>query len=294
MGLPMAKNLNASLTSRTDKFVLYDRDATTRSQVTKTFDNSVKMLSAPDECPSQVDVVISMLPNSEHVEGLYLDQLRHLSKNETRLLIDCSTIDPARSIRVSEQCAKLGIGQFVDAPVSGGVKGAESGSLSFMIGRPDDCAIRDRLESVLWWMGKTMHFCGEGGSGLVAKLVNNYLLALNNLATCEAMHLGSKMGLDSQVLGRVVNSSTGKCWPSERNNPVLGITPGAPVERDFEGGFGIELMMKDLGLARKMAEDAGLVLGSGEAAMEVYQEASKQFRGKDFGVVLKHLERLSI
>lgn len=139
-------------------------------------------------------------------------------------------------------------------------------------------------------MGRTLHFCGDAASGLVAKLVNNYLLALNNLATCEAMQLGLRAGIDSKILGEVVNSSTGKSWPSEKNNPVLGISRGQPVEKDFDGGFGIELMLKDLGLAVKMAQDAGVILDSGDAAIETYQKAALKFKGKDFGVVLKHLE----
>jgi 3-hydroxyisobutyrate dehydrogenase len=232
-----------------------------------------------------------MLPNSEHVEACFADGLVRDNAKD-RLFIDCSTIDPFRSSALAKKLADAGHGRFIDAPVSGGVKGASAGTLSFMVGQASK-DIDSRVESVLAKMGAVIHYCGEAGAGLSAKLVNNYLLALNNIATAEAMNLGLKLGLQPSVLGAVINSSTGKCWPSEKNNPVAGIVPGAPAENDFAGGFGIELMLKDLGLALAAADGAGVHLGAKDYALSIYKEAAKQYPNKDFGVVFKHYQAMS-
>ncbi|EEY15235.1 3-hydroxyisobutyrate dehydrogenase [Verticillium alfalfae VaMs.102] len=122
-------------------------------------------------------------------------------------------------------------------------------------------------------------------------LANNYLLALNNIATAEAMNLGVKWGLDPAVLAGVINVSTGKCWPSEVNNPVAGVVDGSPAGRDYSGGFGIGLMKKDLGLAIVAAEEAGARLELAAKAREVYESAEKQedCKGRDFSVVYRWL-----
>ncbi|ORY82593.1 6-phosphogluconate dehydrogenase [Protomyces lactucae-debilis] len=232
-----------------------------------------------------------MLPNSEHVEACFADGLGAANKKD-RLFIDCSTIDPFRSGALAKQLADKGMGRFVDAPVSGGVKGASGGTLSFMVGMPSK-ETDPRVEQVLSKMGASIHYCGKAGAGLSAKLVNNYLLGLNNIATAEAMNMGLKLGLKPSVLGQVINSSTGKCWPSEKNNPVAGIVPGAPAENDFEGGFGIQLMLKDLGLALAAAEGAGVHLGAKDYALDIYQKVATQYPNKDFGVLFKHYEAMS-
>lgn len=140
-------------------------------------------------------------------------------------------------------------------------------------------------------MGKKVIHCGAQGAGLSAKLANNYLLAINNIATAEAMNLGMKWGLDAKVLGNLINISTGKCWPSEINNPVKGVVEGAPASRDYSGGFGIGLMKKDLGLAIRAAAEAGARLELAEKANEVYEEAEKRedCKGRDFSVVYRYL-----
>jgi 3-hydroxyisobutyrate dehydrogenase len=173
--------------------------------------------------------------------------------------------------------------------MSGGVVGATAGTLTFMLGSPD--IVIARVEPLLMMMGKKVIHCGAQGAGLSAKLANNYLLAINNIATAEAMNLGIKWGLDPKVLGNLINISTGKCWPSEINNPVKGVVEGAPASRDYAGGFGISLMKKDLGLAIKAAEEAGARLELGDKAREVYEGAEKQdnCKGRDFSVVYRYL-----
>jgi 3-hydroxyisobutyrate dehydrogenase len=140
-------------------------------------------------------------------------------------------------------------------------------------------------------MGKRVLHCGAQGAGLSAKLANNYLLAIENIATAEAMNLGVKWGLDPKVLANVINVSTGKCWPSEVNNPVPGVVETAPASRDYAGGFGIGLMRKDLRLAMLAAKEAGAELPLAEKASEVYEtaEGDERCKGKDFSVVYQWL-----
>ena len=206
-----------------------------------------------------------------------------------RLFIDCSTIDPASSKAVANHVHTLQQGKFVDAPMSGGVVGATAGTLTFMLGAPD--ALVSRVEPILLKMGKKVLHCGAQGAGLSGKLANNYLLAINNIATAEAMNLGIKWGLDAKVLSNLINISTGKCWPSEVNNPVKGVVQGSPASRDYSGGFGISLMKKDLKLAIQAASEAGARLELGDRAKEVYEaaEAQEDCKGKDFSVVYRYL-----
>ena len=133
-----------------------------------------------------------------------------------------------------------------------------------------------------------MHL-GDQGAGLAGKLANNYLLAISNIATGEAMNLGLKLGLDAEVLAELINSSSGRCWSSEINNPVSGISKGAPAERDFAGGFGVSLMKKDLRLAMTAAEEAGARIELGNEAKRVYEEVEKSEKRKDFSVVYRWL-----
>ena len=173
--------------------------------------------------------------------------------------------------------------------MSGGVVGATAGTLTFMLGAEPDLV--PRVEPVLLLMGKKVLHCGSQGAGLSAKLANNYLLALNNIATAEAMNLGMKWGLDPQKLAGVINVSTGKCWPSEVNNPVKGVIETAPANRDYRGGFGISLMKKDLRLAMVAAEEAGARMELAETAFKVYDSAEKleNCKGRDFSVVYRYL-----
>lgn len=174
--------------------------------------------------------------------------------------------------------------------MSGGVVGAEAGTLTFMLGAPE--SLVSRASAVLTLMGKRIVHLGDQGAGLSGKLANNYLLALNNIATAEAMSMGISWGLDPKALAGMINTSTGRCWPSEVNNCVPGVVPTAPASRDYAGGFGISLMSKDLRLALAAAEASNVKLGLGEKAREVYTAAEKDERckGKDFSVVYRYLD----
>ncbi len=240
------------------------------------------------------DTTITCLPEPQHVHAAYKDILKGElpPRPKTRLYIDCSTIDPSSSREVAKLVSSAlpnGGGSFVDAPMSGGVVGAQAGALTFMLGAPDDLV--GRIEPILLRMGKRVLHCGPHGTGLSAKLANNYLLAINNIATAEAMNLGIRWGLDPKTLAGVINVSTGKCWPSEVNNPVPGVVETAPASRDYVGGFGISLMRKDLNLAIVAAKEADAKLELADKAREVYETAESQkiCQGKDFSVVYRYL-----
>ncbi|KAF1992925.1 6-phosphogluconate dehydrogenase C-terminal domain-like protein [Amniculicola lignicola CBS 123094] len=206
-----------------------------------------------------------------------------------RLFIDCSTIDPTTSQSVAAAAHSSGQGKFIDAPMSGGVVGAQAGTLTFMIGAAPE--VVERATEVLSMMGRRVLHLGEQGSGLHGKLANNYLLALNNIATAEAMNMGIQWGLDPKALAGMINISTGKCWPSEVNNPVPGVIEGSPASRGYEGGFGVALANKDLKLAIQSAKESGIKLALGDKATEVYDEvaASENCKGRDFSVVYRYL-----
>lgn len=230
-----------------------------------------------------------MLPEPQHVQGVYKSILTSSLPKKDRVFVDCSTIDPSTSRQVAKSVADAGQGTFVDAPMSGGVVGATAGTLTFMLGAGESAV--PRVEPVLLLMGRKVLHCGEQGAGLSAKLANNYLLALNNIATAEAMNLGMRWGLDPKKLAGVINVSTGKCWPSEVNNPVKGVVGTAPAGRDYRGGFGISLMKKDLRLAMVAAKEAGAKMALADTAFGVYEEAEKldECKGRDFSVVYRYL-----
>lgn len=175
--------------------------------------------------------------------------------------------------------------------MSGGVVGAQAGTLTFMVGFSSRSGgLIHRITPVLKTMGKRVVHLGGQGAGLSGKLANNYLLAVGNIATCEAMNLGQRWGLDPHVLADIINTSSGRCWSSEVNNPVPGVSPGAPAERGFEGGFGLELMKKDLRLAMEEARRVGAKVELGERAKDVYQSVEEQVgTGKDFSIVYRWL-----
>ena len=208
---------------------------------------------------------------------------------DERMFIDCSTIDPNTSAEAAELVRSNDQGKFVDAPMSGGVVGAAAGKLTFMIGSPPELV--DPVTAVLKNMGARVMHLGPPTSGLKGKLANNYLLAINNIATAEAMNMGVRWGLDPTTLAGMINSATGRCWPSEINNPVPGVTPGAPAGKGYEGGFGSALMLKDLTLALKAASEADIVPRLGPHAKDIYQavEGDQALKGKDFSIVYKYI-----
>lgn len=176
--------------------------------------------------------------------------------------------------------------------MSGGVLGAQAATLTFMFGTSsENSQLVERVRLILKFMGSRVLHMGEQGMGLSGKLANNYLLAISNIATAEAMNLGVRWGLDPARLGELINGSSGRCWSSQINNPVAGVSSGAPAERGFEGGFAVGLMRKDLRLAVEAARKVDARLELAGRASEVYDAVEAQEAGKDFSVVYKWLGR---
>ncbi|KAL2131409.1 hypothetical protein VTI74DRAFT_5142 [Chaetomium olivicolor] len=306
MGYQMARNLQSKLPP-SDSIKVFDINKAAAEKLVEEMTTqqaggaAAKVACSAGDAAREADTVITCLPEPKHVKATYDDILATydgiqkgelLVRPKPRIFIDCSTIDPATSKEVAARVAAAlpnGRGKFVDAPMSGGVVGATAGTLTFMLGAPQ--CLLPRLEPILLRMGKRVLHCGPQGSGLAAKLANNYLLAIENIATAEAMNFGVKSGLDPKVLASVINVSTGKCWPSEVNNPVPGVVETAPASRDYQGGFGIGLMRKDLRLAVMAANEAGATLPLAEKASEVYEsaEAEERCKGRDFSVVYRWL-----
>ncbi|KOS22810.1 putative 3-hydroxyisobutyrate dehydrogenase [Escovopsis weberi] len=295
MGYQMAKNLQAKL-APSDRISLFDINAAAASSLEKEMAAgaaAVDIARSAQDASRDADIVITVLPEPQHVRAVYESILAGGLPARDRLYIDCSTIDPSTSRGVAAAvAAATGAGStFVDAPMSGGVVGAAAATLTFMLGAP--AAAVPRAEPALLRMGRRVLHCGPQGAGLAAKLANNYLLALSNIATAEAMHLGVRWGLDPATLAGVLNASTGRCWPSEVNNPVAGVVEGAPAARDYRGGFGIALMRKDLRLAMVAAREAGARMELADRACEVYDNAAarEDCRDRDFSVVYRYLGR---
>ncbi len=230
-------------------------------------------------------VVISMLPASRHVEGLYLGDKGILSSIEDgALIIDCSTIAPAMSRHVEAAAAKRGLA-MIDAPVSGGTSGASAGTLTFIVGG-DDAAL-ERARPILSAMGKNIFHMGGAGAGQVAKLCNNMALGVIMAATGEAIALGVAHGLDAKALSQMMAVSTSRSWATEVCNPWPGVLDNAPASRGYEGGFGNDLMLKDMGLAVEAAMSTSATIPLGELARNLYAMNSQAGRGKlDFSSVV--------
>ncbi len=239
---------------------------------------------------ADAEVVISMLPASRHVEGLYLGEGGILDAIRAgALVIDCSTIAPASARKVAEAAAKRGL-QMIDAPVSGGTAGAQAGTLTFIVGG-DEHAL-ERARPVLQDMGRNIFHVGGNGAGQVAKLCNNMALGVIMAATGEAIALGVAHGLDPKVLSQMMAVSTGRSWATEVCNPWPGVLENAPASRGYTGGFGNDLMLKDLGLAAEAAMGVGASIPLGELARNLYAMNSQAGNGAlDFSSVVKLVQR---
>lgn len=200
-------------------------------------------------------------------------------------VVDCSTIDPQTAREVSAAAAKQGV-DLADAPVSGGTGGAAAGTLTFMVGASDE--LFATLQPVLAQMGRNIVHCGAVGTGQIAKICNNLLLGISMIGVSEAMALGNALGIDTKVLAGIINSSTGRCWSSDTYNPWPGIIETAPASRGYTGGFGAELMLKDLGLATEAARQAHQPVILGAVAQQLYQAMSlRGDGGKDFSAIVE-------
>ncbi|MFG1319457.1 3-hydroxyisobutyrate dehydrogenase [Xanthobacter autotrophicus] len=232
------------------------------------------------------DVVITMLPLGKHVVAATTgaDGLFAAARPGT-LFIDSSTIDVA-SARAFHEAAKAAGHASVDAPVSGGVGGAEAGTLTFMVGGTDEAF--GAAKPLLELMGKKIVHCGGAGSGQAAKICNNMILGISMIAVSEAFVLGEKLGLSHQALYDVASTSSGQCWSLTTYCPVPGPVPTSPANRDYVPGFAAALMLKDLKLSQDAAETSGAATALGAAATALYTAfAAEGNEGKDFSGIVE-------
>lgn len=279
MGLPMARNLlNAG-----HSLSVFDLVA---SAVDELAAQGARAASSAADAVSAAEVVISMLPASRHVEGLYLGDAGLLSVIAPgSLVLECSTIAPEAARKVHLAAAARGIA-LLDAPVSGGTAGAAAGTLTFMVGGA--AATLERARPILANMGKNIFHAGPAGAGQVAKVCNNQLLAVHMIGTAEAMALGVANGLDPATLAEIMRQSSGGNWSLEKYNPWPGVMPNAPASKDYRDGFAAELMAKDLGLAQEAAQATASSTPMGALALQLYRLLLKQGQGKlDFSAVQK-------
>lgn len=288
-GLPMAQNLRNAL-PESDILTVFDVNP---ESATKILGPNVVIADGVGQVARDSDLVVTMLPEPSHVLGVYEQIVAALGKQSSgKTFIDSSTIDVATSLKVSKDIADIG-NSFVDAPVSGGTVGATNGTLTFMVGaKTDSKTFTSEIEPVLATMGKRIVPCGGPGLGLVAKLANNYILALTNMATSEGFQIAGSLGLDLKLFSEIVNSSTGTSWSSTVNNPIPGVLPNSPASRDYTNGFGLGLMRKDLGLALDAAEQANVGLLLGDASYAAYKKVEaddEYYKNRDMSVIYKYI-----
>ncbi|WP_133408620.1 3-hydroxyisobutyrate dehydrogenase [Parashewanella tropica] len=248
--------------------------------------------SATDAAKS-VDAVVTMLPAGKHVKSLYLgsvDQYGLLDVvNSDTILIDSSTIDAESAKLVANQAAAKGI-EFIDAPVSGGTAGAAAGTLTFICGASD--AAFEKAKPVLDAMGANIFLAGSAGAGQVAKICNNMLLSVLMVGTSEALQLGKDHGLDAKVLSEIMKVSSGGNWTLEKYNPCPDVMESVPSSNDYQGGFMVDLMVKDLGLSQEAALLTNSSTPMGALARSLYVNHARQGNGRrDFSSIFEQFSK---
>ena len=332
MGLPMALNL-AKRNDLVSSITVYD---TNPDACDCAIDQGLGKVRIAESIPSimststATDIVFTMLPSCEAVHSVMhklqdgyvdneLNKILDVDINSPKsdipiCIVDCSTVLPSTSRKWNkiwkERCNYL----MLDAPVSGGVKGAANGTLTFMVGSDGEFtnhqdqetnAVEHVIQPLLHVMGSNILWCGSPGSGAATKLCNNLALAAQMVGICEALNLGERLGVDPTILTQAMNVSTASCWSLKVNNPHPAVAAnmalesytgeGPPAAQNYQGGFATNLMMKDLTLALAAAEDCGgVALPLTAAAKRLYKSVSTKGSGnKDFGVMLEYLKSLN-
>ncbi|MDP9066036.1 MAG: 3-hydroxyisobutyrate dehydrogenase [Pseudomonadota bacterium] len=247
--------------------------------------------ASPSRAMADCELAITMLPSSPHVRKVYLGDEGVLAGVRAGVpLVDCSTIDPHTAREVAKEAAQRG-NPMADAPVSGGTGGAEAATLTFMVGA--EPSLFAQVRPILAHMGKNIVHCGGAGTGQVAKICNNMLLGISMLGVAEAMNLGAALGIEPKILAGVINSSSGRCWSSDTYNPYPGVMDNVPAVRGYTGGFGTDLMLKDLSLATDAAKQARQPVTMGATAQQLYQLwSSRGFGGQDFSSIIQLLGKV--
>jgi len=276
MGAPMAYNL-----AKAGHTVLgFDTQTLTVEMV--------EIAQTPRDCAEKAEVVITMLPNGKILKSVADETIQYMK--EGSIFLDCSTVDVASAKSVAE-IAKNHTVIPLDAPVSGGIGGAKEGTLTFMVGGPDEGFIK--VKELFDIMGQKAVHCGVSGNGQSAKICNNMILGATMIATCEAFALADKLGLDRQAMFDVVSTSSGYSWSMNAYCPAPGIGPLTPSDNNYIPGFSSDLMLKDLTLSQIAAESVDADTPMGYLAMTLYRTFVEQEdgAGKDFSAMLPRFEK---
>jgi len=282
MGGPMAINLVKA--GHSVKAFDLSQDA-----VAKVVAEGGQAAASAQDAVQGAEAIVTMLPASQHVESLYLGREGQIgllaSMTKGTLVIDSSTIAAATSQKVAKAADAAGI-DFIDAPVSGGTGGAIAGTLTFMVG--GTAAQLERAKPYLEKMGANIFHAGAVGAGQTAKICNNMLLGILMAGTSEAIALGVANGLDPKVLSEIMRRSSGGNWALEKYNPFPGVMETAPASKGYAGGFGTDLMLKDLGLAQENAAAVKASTPLGGLARNLYAMHSIAGNGAlDFSSIIK-------
>ncbi|KAJ5522789.1 hypothetical protein N7513_013362 [Penicillium frequentans] len=286
MGMWMADHLAEKLPPTTHLFI-YDIITPLMNELYAKYPQKVVRCVSPKDVADQSVIILTMLPEGKDVKTVYLSAEGICSAElKEKLLIDCSTIDTASFLEIRDHVTNLSPSTlFYDAPVSGGVIGAKSGTLAFFLGcREDESLELRQVTGLLSLMGSTVIPCGGPSLGLAAKLSNNYLSGIIAIACSEAMDMGMRSGLDPRTLAKVYAAGTAQNTVCDRFCPVPGVYPEAPSSNGYRDGFKIQLMRKDFSLAVEMARrvEARNVLGG--AGLTIYEGASEDVRFASFSI----------
>ena len=276
MGAPMARNLAKA-----------GHDAM-GFDVAAPAPEGVAEVSSAAEATRNAEIVITMLPDGAILRRVADEVIPAMEQGA--VLLDCSTVDveSARTVAAKAEAAGLGA---LDAPVSGGIGGAEAGTLTFMVGGSD--AAFAKAKPLFDIMGQKAVHCGPSGNGQAAKICNNMILGITMIGTCEAFALVDKLGLDRQAMFDVVSTSSGYSWTMNAYCPAPGIGPKSPADNDYKPGFAAELMLKDLRLSQQAAEAADADTPMGARAAELYAQfvEVEDGKGRDFSAMLPRFEK---
>jgi 3-hydroxyisobutyrate dehydrogenase len=283
MGAPMAANLLKSQHKVTGFDVVAGPVGNLELQGGKAAPSVAETVAA-------ADIVVTMLPAGPQVRQVYLGPDGIIAKaKKGALLIDCSTIDVETARAVAVAAAEAGF-QMLDAPVSGGVMGAQGGTLTFMVGGTDAAFQKGR--PILSNMGRTIVYAGPSGNGQIAKICNNMILACSMIAVCEGFSMAEKLGLPAQTLFDICSTSTSQCWAMNNYCPMPGPVPAAPSNRGYVAGFTASNMLKDLRLSQQAAGTAGAATPMGAAAANLYQLfVDGGMGGLDFSAIMQLIRR---
>ena len=275
----MGKGMSINLSKENIEIIGYDINKNAYKDLKN---NKILIADNLNNLVNESEIIISMLPDGKAVKKVWSEAITFSTPG--KYFIDCSTIDVKTSKSVQMQAKEKGL-FTLDAPVSGGVIGADQGTLTFMVG--GSSKIYNEMKFLFEIMGKNSILCGDEGSGQSAKICNNMLLASTMIAVGESFNLGKKLGLDLNKLFDVISTSTGSCWAVNSYCPIKGIGPNSPADKDYEGGFATALMYKDLGLAVDAAAETKSNINYGIQTYEKYKQVTENNKGNlDFSNII--------